>query len=158
MLWQQLQAFKWKNASQLNIIDFMSGEKPTEHCVQAAGDTSWRQTDECSQSQYFVQIMKLQQNKKLVEKTLWWNQFHSLKILILLCLGDNEVTLKVFWQNSDFLPDGDFFSDFNSVRTSLCNCNLGIWNASVTMTQVLLWSERGKLILLVTVLEHFYKG
>lgn len=47
----------------------MSGEKPTEYCVQAAGDANWRQTDEWGQSHYFVQTMKLKQNKKLVKNT-----------------------------------------------------------------------------------------
>lgn len=47
----------------------MSGEKPTEYCVQAAGDANWRQTVKWGQSHYFVQTMKLKQSKKLVKKT-----------------------------------------------------------------------------------------
>jgi len=42
----------------------MSGDKPTKYCIQLAGDTNWKDTDEWGQSHYFVQAMKLKMEKK----------------------------------------------------------------------------------------------
>lgn len=46
-----------------------------------------------------------------------------------------------------------------SKMSGLCHeIAIRIQNASVNINHVMLWSEFGKLIILITILQHFYKG